>query len=89
MNLCQYANMYEHVIVETLSGTFNAILGGNVYYVMLHVNAATLRGLTSFILCLIPYNVVLENHSVQNSPWGEGSIASSRPSRYKLPFMTS
>ena len=27
--------------------------GGNVYNVMLHVNAATLRGLTSFILCLI------------------------------------
>ena len=24
-----------------------------VYNVMLHVNAATLRGLTSFILCLI------------------------------------
>ena len=27
--------------------------GGNVYNVMLHVNAATLRGLTSLILCLI------------------------------------
>ena len=27
--------------------------GGNVYNVMLHVNAATRRGLTSFILCLI------------------------------------
>ena len=27
--------------------------GGNVYNVMLHVNAVTLRGLTSFILCLI------------------------------------
>ena len=52
--------MYEHVMVETLLGTFNAISGGgggggggNVYNVMLHVNAATLRGLTSFILCLI------------------------------------
>ena len=45
--------MYEHVMVETLSGMFNAISGGNVYNVMLHVNAATLRGLTSFILCLI------------------------------------
>ena len=53
INLCQHANMYEHVIVETLSGTFNAILGGNLYNVMLHVNAATLRGQTSFILCLI------------------------------------
>ena len=27
--------------------------GGNVYNVLLHVNAATLRGLTSFILGLI------------------------------------
>ena len=27
--------------------------GGNVYNVMLHVNAATLRGLSYFILCLI------------------------------------
>ena len=51
--------MYKHVMVETLSGTFNAIFfffwggGGNVYNVVLHVNAATLGGLTSFILCLI------------------------------------
>ena len=45
--------MYEHVMVETLSGMFNAIFGGNVYNVLLHVNAAPLRGLTSFILCLI------------------------------------
>ena len=35
-----------------------------VYNVMLHFNAATLRRLTSFILCLMG---------------GEGSIASSRP----------
>ena len=45
--------MYEHVMVETLSVAFNAISvgggGGNVYNVMLHVNAATLRGLTSLI----------------------------------------
>ena len=27
--------------------------GVNVYNVLIHVNAATLRGLTSFILCLI------------------------------------
>ena len=61
INLCQHANIYEHVMVETLSGTFNAIFflggggggGGNVYNVMLHINAATLRRLTSFILCLI------------------------------------
>ena len=46
--------MYEHVMVETLSGMLNAISGvGDVYNVMLHINAATLRGLTSFILCLI------------------------------------
>ena len=51
--MCQHANMYEHVVVELLSGTFNAILGCNVYNMLLHVNAATLRGLTSFILCLI------------------------------------
>ena len=51
--MCKHTNMYKHVIVEILSGTFNAILGGNVYNVMLHVNAATLRELTSFILCLI------------------------------------
>ena len=57
-------------MVETLSGIFNAILGGNVYNVLLHVNAATLRGLTSFILCFI--YVVSENHSVQNSPWVRG-----------------
>ena len=53
IKLCQHANMYEHVMVETLSGMFNAISGGNVYNMILHVNAATLRGLTSFILCLI------------------------------------
>ena len=57
INLCQYANMYEHVMIETLSGTFNAIffVGGGVtfFFVMLHVNAATLRELTSFILCPI------------------------------------
>ena len=53
INLCQHANMYKHVMVETSSGTVNAILWGNVYNVMLHVNAATLRGLTSFILRLI------------------------------------
>ena len=45
--------MYEHVMVETLSGMCNAISEDNVYNVMLHVNAATLRELTSFILCLI------------------------------------
>ena len=58
-NLCQHANMNEHVMAETLSGTFNAVFffwgggGGNVYNMLLHINAATLRRLTSFILCLI------------------------------------
>ena len=51
--MCQHAKMYEHVMVETLSGKFTALLGGNVYKVMLHVKAAILRGLTTFILCLI------------------------------------
>ena len=45
--------MYEHAKVETLLRMFNAISWGNVYNVMLHVNAATLRRLTYFILCLI------------------------------------
>ena len=53
INLCQHVNMFEHVIVETFTVTFKVIFGGNVYNVMLHINAATLRGLTSFILCLI------------------------------------
>ena len=34
----------------------------------------------SHLLFCVLYNVVSENHSVQNSPWGGGgSIASSRP----------
>ena len=48
--------------------------GDNVYNVMLHVYAATLRGLTSFILCL--QLVVSENHSVQNSPLGGRGVYS-------------
>ena len=64
--------MYEHVMVETLSGTFNAILGGNVYNVLLLVSAATLRGL-NLLFCVL-YNVVSENHSVQNSPCGGGGL---------------
>ena len=54
--LCQHANIFENVLVEQLPGMFNAfrgVGGGNLYNVMLHINAATLRGLTSFILCLI------------------------------------
>ena len=37
-------------MVETLSGAFNIILGGNVYTVMVYDNAATIRGLTSFFV---------------------------------------
>ena len=40
--------------------------GRNVYNVMLHVNAATPRGLTALICVL--YNVLSENYSVQNFP---------------------
>ena len=71
INLCKHANMDEHVMVETLTRTFNAILGGgggNVYNMMLHVNAATLRG--QHLLFCVFYNAISENHSVQNSPWG-------------------
>ena len=35
------------------------------------------------LLFCVLYNVVSENHSVQNSPWGGGgSIASSRPKQF-------
>ena len=52
--------MYEHVMVETLSGTFNAI-GGGGGNVMLNVNAALLRGLLSFILCLAVKSMHIKN----------------------------
>ena len=65
-------------MVETLSGTISAISGGNVYNVMLHVNAATLRGLTSFILCLI-YCSFRKFKCTKFPLGGGGSIASSRP----------
>ena len=56
-------------MVETLSRTFNAIPGGgggggNVFNVMLHVDAATLRGLTYFIMCAI------QCRFRKNPPWG-------------------
>ena len=43
----------EYDMLETFSGKFNVILGGNVCNMMLPVNAATLRGLTYFILRLV------------------------------------
>ena len=69
--------MYEHVMVETLSGTFNAMSGDNVYNLTLHVYLPPSEG--QHLLFCVLYNVVLENHSVQNPSWGRGSIASSRP----------
>ena len=73
--LCQHAGMYEHVMFKTLSGTMNAIFGGNVYNVMLHVNTATFRGLTSFIF--VSYIMWFQKIIVSKIPPG-GSIASSR-----------
>ena len=53
--------MYNHVMVETIQrrlllfrgGGGGGGGGGKVYNVMLHFNAATLRELISYILCLI------------------------------------
>ena len=53
VNLCQTSKKCEYVMLDTLSGKFNAISGGNVRNMMLNANAATLRGLTYFILWLI------------------------------------
>ena len=44
----------------------------NVRNMRLYANAASLRGPTYFILWLI--YVVSGNHSVLNSPWGEGVL---------------
>ena len=72
--------MYDHVMVETLSGTFNAIfLGGVTYITCCYTLTLPLSEGLHLLFCVL-YNVVSENHSVQNSPWGGGgSIASSRP----------
>ena len=43
----------EYVMLETLLGKFNVILGGNVRNMMLPANTATLKRLTYFILWLI------------------------------------
>ena len=58
-------------MVETLSGTFNAISGGNVYNVMLHLNAAN-------IFYFVSYIMLFQESIVYKIPPG-GSIASSRP----------
>ena len=69
--------MYEHVMVETLSGTFNAISCVIVYNVMLHVNAAPLRGL-HLLFCVL-YMKFRKIILFKIPPGGKGSIASSRP----------
>ena len=72
--------MYEHVMVETLLRAFNAILGGGVTYITCCYTLTLPLSEGLHLLFCVLYNVVLENHSVQNSPWGGGgSIASSRP----------
>ena len=63
--------MYEHVMVQTLSGTFNAISvggGGNVYKVIYTLTLSLSEGY-HLLFCVLD-NVVSENRSVQNSPWG-------------------
>ena len=52
---------------------------------MLHVNAASLRGLTYFIFG--KYNVVSRNYRVEKFPLGEGSIASARPGEFQSTFL--
>ena len=58
-------------MLETLSPLLWSYFTGNVHVrnMMLHANAATLRGLTYF--CGL-YNVVSGNHSVQIHPGGGG-----------------
>ena len=51
VSACKYVLTFHGL--RHYQGRLMLFLGGNVYNVMLHVNAATLRGLTSFILCLI------------------------------------
>ena len=63
--------MNEHVMVETLSGTFDAILGGGgVMYIACCYTLTLPLSEGQHLLFCVSYNVVLENHSVQNSPWG-------------------
>ena len=62
--------MYEHVMIETLSGTFMAIWGVT-YITCCYVLTLPLLEDEHLSFCVLN-NVVLENHSVQNSPRGEG-----------------
>ena len=70
--------MYGHFMVETLSGTLNAIfLGGNVYNVLLHVNAATLQraNIFYFVYYIMQFQKIIVYKIFLG---GRGSIASSR-----------
>ena len=42
--------MYEHVMVETLTGAFNAILRGIVYNVLLHSQRANIFYFVSYMI---------------------------------------
>ena len=53
MQICTNMSWLRHYQGRLMLSRGGGGEGGNVYNVMLHVNAATLRGLTSFILCLI------------------------------------
>ena len=48
MQICTNISWLRHY-----QGRLMLFWGGCVYNVLLHINAATLRGLTSFIVCLI------------------------------------
>ena len=72
--------MYEHVMVETLSGTFNAIFGGNVYNVLLHVNAAKRANIFYFVSYIIQFQKII----VYKIPPGGGRGVYSQLKAYKL-----
>ena len=62
--------------------------GGVTYITCCYTLTLPLSEGLHLLFCVL-YNVVLENHSVQNFPWGGGggSIASSRPSSYLIVFL--
>ena len=60
-------------MVETLSGMFNAIWGGGgVTYITCFYTLTLPLSEGYYLLFCVLYNLVSENHSAQNSPWGEG-----------------
>ena len=68
--------MYKHVMVETLSGTLNAIFffwgGGGVAYISCCFRLTLPLSEGYHLLFCVLYNVVSENHNVQNFPLGGG-----------------